>query len=514
MAIFKPQKFAYNQTVLQYQGRYYAIVSAALGFSLKDPSSDAFITEQELLPIWDKTVENFPLDEGYAKHKAEVMVVGKIPSPKAHERYTMRLQMYGIDKSVVVFAPRKWIPAPLGRFEINWDDTRPVKSIVLDWANAYGGEGYALNPSGTGFATGFVAGRSKLYEGLALPAFEVIEPGIRSPGDTDVPPAGFSPIPMQELRRWQYFKAKANYWQEQGLPTLLDHFDFMFFQQAPPDQQRETDFKAGEPYRLEIGDRVLAGTLPAFNIRLFLADQKFAKTMEGAIEQQMRLDTLYLLPEQQKGVMIARACFEVQNIHMTEWEHTMLVLEDPLKPQTFEECEETFLQYLEEAALLKPSDFGLTPQKSLPPELKQKARVDKIFSEMQKLASKIKPSDLAKQEIRIKGSRCAILEAKELNFEDYDFKNFGLEEARLQGAKFQNCTFSAIDFTEAELQNCSFIHCCFQDVLFYQSKLNNSDFSDCRFTKTDFREALVNDCRILKSTFSQTLMDHIKINNG
>lgn len=509
MAIFKHAVLAHSQTVLQYQGKYYAIISAALGFNAL--KSSELLHEQDLEDDWGKSVTDIPMDEGYIKPKSEVMVVGKIPSPAAKERYTMRLQMQGIDKSLVVFSPRRWIPAPLGRFEIDWD-IKSAKQLDLSWQNAYGGDGYALNPQGTGFAKGLIKGRSKLYKGLALPPFEVLSPGVNSPTDEDVPPAGFSPIPMQELRRWQYFGATPDYWQKQGLPTLPDQFNFAFFQQAPTDQQRELPFEAGEPYQLEIGDQVFAGNLPSFNIRLFLADKNFAKNMEGAIEQKVRLDTFYLLPSQKKGIVIARACFEVSDIHMTEWEHTMLVLENPLEPKMPEEYEETFLQHLSEAALLKPSEFGLIPQKNLPPELKQKARADKIFAEMQKWASKVKPSEIAKQEIRVKGSRRAIVEAKELNFMDYDFKNFGVEEKTLIGARFQNCMFKEIDFTEATLQDCSFINCRFTNTLFYEAKLTNCDFSECRFIKTDLRESQINRSRFVESSFNDTLLDQANLN--
>lgn len=500
MALFKSEKLAYSQIVLQYQGRYYAVISAALGFSLRNPAE--LLTEQDLLALWNATMGEFPLDEGYIKPKAEVMLIGTAPAPPKQDHYQITLQMAEIDKSLLVFAPRKWSPAPLGQFIIQWENLAP-KPVAFTWQNAYGGEEFIMNPAGTGFTAA-----------TSLPPFEVPSPGIKLPTGQNIIPAGFSPINMLDPRRWQYFKENREYWQKQGLPILPDHFDFQFFQQAPVDQQRTTPFEKAEPYHLQIGKQTFTGTLPDMHIRLFLANKKFAKGVGNPVEQPLRTDTLYLLPDQQKGIIIARTCFEVTNIHMNEWEHTLLILEKPDEPYSSDECKAIFNDYLNEAALLKPFDIKLAPDTQTPEPLKQKAKADKIFNKMQQWTSGIKPSAITDKPIRIRVNETALLKAKNLNFTDCDFKNFEIFDKDFIGEHFQNCTFKATHFIENTFKDCIFTDCQFENVSFYQTRLDNCEFINCQMSNTDFRNSQIDHCRIIASNMAAMQCDNLKITHS
>jgi len=113
MAIFKSSQLTDQQTVLQHKGQYYGIISAGLSFDLSKPQKFCHETiTQELI---SKYLPNI-LDEGWPKHRAEVMLVGTVPHPGSEGRYQLRVQMQGIDKSLMVFAARKWTPGPLGTF--------------------------------------------------------------------------------------------------------------------------------------------------------------------------------------------------------------------------------------------------------------------------------------------------------------------------------------------------------------------------------------------------------------
>ena len=507
MTIFKPTKLTDQQTILQHDGQYYAIISTGLSFDLEDPST--FLEESETQALISQYLPNI-LDEGWPKQRAEVMLVGTVPHPGKEGRYALRLQMQGIDKSLMVFAARKWTPGPVGTFVPTWDQDDSGQAILLSWNNAFGGKGYKQNPQGVGYAKGLVSGRVKLHEGMMLPQLETLAPGIKSPADQEIAPAGFSPVDMQDPRRLPFLGASAQYWQKEGgMPTLPKKFDFQFFQQAPLDQQREAMFQGGEPYRIEIGERVLEGALPHFKVRLLLGNKQFKQYIGSAVQQEMQADTVYFIPEADKGLIITRAYFPVNDIHMTEWEDIMLVLENPEQPQTDDDYEEQFLEYLEDSGVLKPFEIGLSPreEQDLPDALQEQAKANKVFASME--AWEIEPSEIASQELRIKGSKGVLL--KESHFMDYDFKDAEIKTELFQNKSFNNATFTNIDFSGSALAELSFVGCQFKNCQFYKSQLKDIEWIECTLTNCDFREAELIDNKMVETQIHQSQMQQLYV---
>jgi uncharacterized protein YjbI with pentapeptide repeats len=290
----KPFKLSFISRPFSWGRSHHLGVAALAYFPLQN--EPVLLTDQELWVEVPKVLgKDFGLDEGVPKSRSEFLIAatayqpGGQPAPLRHVRATVG----ELTKSLYVVGDRFWrrgVPT----------EPLPFTSMPLTWSNAFGGEGYARNPVGKGFAPIKVDGA----EVHPLPNIEL--PGAMIKSEKDRPdPAGFRPLDFT----WQdRFKKAGTYdkkWLDTRFPGYAEDMDWRIWNAAPPDQWRESAWIGNERFVLEHmhpqKPRV-EGQLPGISARCFVSQSTPAG--DAFCEVGLKLTTIWLLPEIERGVLV------------------------------------------------------------------------------------------------------------------------------------------------------------------------------------------------------------------
>ncbi|MEO5729246.1 MAG: pentapeptide repeat-containing protein, partial [Byssovorax sp.] len=145
-------------------------------------------------------------------------------------------------------------------------------------------------------------------------------------------------------------------------------FDWEFFNVAPKDQRIQGYFAPGEKFRVEgmnAGKRVLESALPNITARFFLVRTKEGEPDEF-VEATSRLDTVLLLPNIERGIVIFRGMLPIAEDDGADVKHIIAAFEDPASPRSPEHYRAVLARRLDKnrGALESLLDDDLMP----PPE--------------------------------------------------------------------------------------------------------------------------------------------------
>jgi len=261
------------------------------------------------------------LDMGMPKPKGEVLVVGTCfasggkPIP-AHE---VRLQIGPIDKTLHVFGDRFW-KRKAGIVK-TITDPLPFTEMAMSYENAFGGPDHKMNPLGKGC----VPVTSDTGETVhPLPNIENPRDPIDSPKKKP-DPAGFAPIDLTWPQRLDKVGTYDERWLRERFPGPAEDMDWTFFNAAPEDQQIDGFFKGNEPFEIKAmhpEKPLIQANLPGFTSRCFI-NQK-ADRGEQFKEIETCLDTVWLFPHAEKGIVVYRGVAEVQTDDAEDVLHMLL----------------------------------------------------------------------------------------------------------------------------------------------------------------------------------------------
>ena len=259
----------------------------------------------------------------WVPHKpfGEFMAVGTAysPSPTGSVAYQVRMQVGNASKSLDVIGDRVWNTSLLGRHSPG--PASPVKAVPLDYAHAWGGPKYPYDPVGRGFRTD------------AMPNLEV-------PGDhalkyaAEAQPAGFAPIPPSWPQRSAKLRGPDGQWRRHRWPWLPEHFDYTFFNAAPPDQWIDGFFRGDESLQFDNmhpEHAVYTTRLPGMRARCFVTKRQGDDDSQPAslCEVPLSLDTLWVDMDQEKLSLVWRGRTPVRSVKLRDVE-SLLVLLEPL----------------------------------------------------------------------------------------------------------------------------------------------------------------------------------------
>lgn len=321
MKLLKTQRIAYLQRIIERDQRFHLCVGAALYVPMDNV--------RNLLPepaLWKCAAAALgaetPLDEMVAKSRGEFLVAGSAfaAGGAARKVVGVRVRVGDLEKKLTVIGDRQWGPGGAS-------DPLPFTEMPVTWARAYGGEGHAHNPVGRGLAP--VRGPSGLVH--ALPNVEQPDRLVRRPEDRPHP-AGLGPIDIT----WQPRAGKAgtydDHWLKNDFPGLARDADWTIYNVAPPDQWLAGFFRGDESWLVEgmhPERAVMEGRLPNAVIRCFVN-----RTARGAFtEVPMRVDTVWLFPNQERLVVIYRGVEEVEDDDAPDVDQMLLACEDPAAPR-------------------------------------------------------------------------------------------------------------------------------------------------------------------------------------
>ena len=310
------------------------------------------------IPMWKLAAEvlggDAPLDAAMPKTRGEFLVYGdacalngaSVPGVK------VRVQAGFADKRLIVFGDRHW------QFAGPSDPVR-FSRMPITWQNAFGGEGFDLNPVGKGVRKVLVDGK----EVQPLPNVEDASSLVSSPG-SEPKPIGLTPLDQMWPQRARHQGTYDSKWQKKRFPWFPEDFDWEFFNVAPEDQRLAGFFTGDERWRIEgmhPTKAVVDGQPPELRARLFIVRKEKPGEL---VEVLNRVDTLLLFPNVERGVMIFRGTIPVREDDAHDVSHVVGALEDrESEPRPVSHYAEVVRnrEHPEKAALFALRDRDLLP---------------------------------------------------------------------------------------------------------------------------------------------------------
>ncbi|MCI5166315.1 MAG: DUF2169 domain-containing protein, partial [Candidatus Electrothrix sp. GM3_4] len=264
------------------------------------------------------------LDLGMPKPQSEVLVTGKFfaPSGKPVPGGKVRLQLGPHEKTLYVFGDRFWQKKAGGRLVLT--DPDPITSMDLSYENAFGGPGYAKNPLGKGYVPS-----EEQSAQSTIPFPNITDPKYPISSLNDTPePAGFGPYDLTWPQRFSKVGTYDEKWLNERFPGYAEDFDPTFFNTAPENQQIQGFFKGDETFSCENmhpEQPMLHGKLPGIKPRCFI--NRHTKSGTAFQEIPLHLDTVWLFPHAEKGILIFRGTTKVQDDTASDVAATLLAYE-------------------------------------------------------------------------------------------------------------------------------------------------------------------------------------------
>lgn len=370
MKIVKPFRIGLLSKPLLHGGTVYLSVGLLHYFPFADPRR--IQTEQEMWTDLGPALGNVPLDPVHPKLRGEVLVWGSYFAPDGEPmlQHGVRLAIGPVDKVVRVTGPRQWVRGDHGGLLVS--DPEPVTSLPLVWPLAFGGPGFADNPTGRGH---WPADQEPVS--VSLPCLEYPDDPLARPHDI-VAPAGFAPRDMMLPDRQKKIGTYDRYWLDHHCPGWPQDLDWSFFQEAPEDQQFPGPLAGTEDFIIEHmhpDQPVQTGRLPGVRGRCFVWLKRGADGHEReTVEIPLQADTLCLFPALERGVVIEHGLLPVSEADLDDVEGLLAAfewLEDAPRSQEYYEGVYAFRTDRQKAATPAYVDFtDLSPDgwQEPPPE--------------------------------------------------------------------------------------------------------------------------------------------------
>ncbi len=361
MKTIKPRKLGLLCKTFAHDDRTYFVVSVIVGFPFDAPRT--LLTEAALwqLAAEELAAERGVLDEASSKQRGEVLVTGRcfVPGGAPLPVSFVRVQVGAVDKRLAVFGDRFWRHgAPTA--------PEPFTEMPVDWAHAFGGEGYPQNPLGKGAAPVQAEG-GKVHP---LPNVEDPKRLVVSPGDRPVP-AGLGALDITWPQRFSLAGTYDDKWLRTRYPGYAADMDAAIFNCAPRDQRIDGYWKGDEAFLVENMHPEkprLAGALPGAVIRVFLQQHGEAGADLAPLrEMTMRADTIRLFPHRERGLVVYRGMVAIREDDAADVARLLVACEDPTDPKPVSHYEAVLAARLDRkhGAMRSLEDEDLMPSAAL-----------------------------------------------------------------------------------------------------------------------------------------------------
>ncbi|MCL9684910.1 DUF2169 family type VI secretion system accessory protein [Legionella maioricensis] len=306
MKIFRDKTHSVITFNYHHQGQSQLAITIMTMFSFA--KKEEFLSYAE---FWRVAKKNFDSNQGdfidlyMPKKRAEFFVKGSCYSYDGTTSQSMvKVTLDGMQKQLNVYGDRVWSEVGSG-----YQLSRPscFSNIPITLNKAYGGKTHAINPDGQGFTA------SGIFSELKVPNIELPTQLMRQP--TDVPPPALL-LPHSPTCKYQLDKLGTfdNDWLLNESPYYPADINWLYFNLAESDQQREHYFNGDEGFsctNMHPVKPIIQGQLPGIRVRCFF---KRVTSTESLNELALNLDTVWLLPEEEKGILIWHGLIDTQDI--------------------------------------------------------------------------------------------------------------------------------------------------------------------------------------------------------
>ncbi len=328
MMVIKSQKVGYLKRAYVFQQQPHFVISPLLFFHLQ---SGELLLEHRQWPQVMKSLEPLQiLDMGMPKPHSEVLLAGAAFAPKGQpvRHMEVSLQVGPLKKRLSVTGDRQLIRGLVPSFRIT--PPEPFVRMPLTYTRAFGGPGYAHNPTGKGYEP-----RMSLNKDSEVPLPNIETPGkrIKRPGQREMP-AGFGPLDLGWPHRQKKAGTYNDRWLKHDFPGYPKDVDWSIHNAAADDQQHPGFWKGGEPYCLtgmHPDFPVIEGHLPAWTTRVFVeVEQKAGLHFQ---EIPTHPETVWFFPEHSMGVLIHRGQIPIQDSDGLDVKTLLMAYEHPSQPR-------------------------------------------------------------------------------------------------------------------------------------------------------------------------------------
>lgn len=282
-----------------------------IGFVFDFNLADAGVRATDQTPIekfdaaCEKLNSQLTLDEALSKEFAEFLALGACYNKTVGQQpVSAMIRVGGITKRVAVYGDRS-IDA-FGRVE----SPQPFTEMPITPEKAFGGEGYPSNPLGVGaHCKDLDPSEPRVLPNIEMPN-QLLEAGFESPD-----PAGFWPWPQDHPVRLGMLGKFNEDWLANRWPHAPSDTQSAYYNQAPLDQRITGYWQGGEPIEIvnmHPEHSHIQSAIPRVRPRIFVVREALGQ--ESFVELKTVMDTLWLLPEQLTGIMIARASVQCKDL--------------------------------------------------------------------------------------------------------------------------------------------------------------------------------------------------------
>jgi uncharacterized protein YjbI with pentapeptide repeats len=283
--------------------------------------------EPELLAEGDfwqpvKELDTVPFDLGMAKPAGEFLLAGDCYAPDKQSTLAcpVKARVGDIQKNLLVIGDRWWTGKGRATFPA------PFKTMELGWERSFGGLPGYDNPTGQGrVPVRYPDGRRR------KPLPNIQHPEKLSGFSNELQqPVGFGPEGLDWPSRRALVGSLDKNWLARRWPMPPVDASPRLFHMAPPDQ-RFSDFLQGDEqvvlHNMHPEHACIESQLPGRRCRCFLGNYSGERTF---VEIQCRLDTLWLFPGYETGILIWRAGLA----ELPKWDTDSYYLAATLEPLT------------------------------------------------------------------------------------------------------------------------------------------------------------------------------------
>jgi len=266
------------------------------------------------------------------KPKADLLLVGSCHAPggpTAHCEVEFRVGKTG--RRLVVHGKRRWE----GIFGSAISEPQPFTQQPLRYESAYGGEGFARNPTGMGHVRidATEVGRTK----IPLPSIE--DPAHQIHMRTERPePAGFGPIAEQWEQRKKHLGTYDEAWLKERWPWYASNFNWAFCNAAP--ESLQTEYLRGDEEllleNLNPKHAKFTTRLPGRRVRCFMYETHGDE--RAFREVSMFLDTLWVDADAGKVVLVWRGVAAVSSADLADVRSIFFMDEALTAPKSAQDC--------------------------------------------------------------------------------------------------------------------------------------------------------------------------------
>ena len=324
--ILKPQPLMVNYRTINLKKNYKLVTTIIMGFAL---DSGKIIPENQALEKFYQDPQRVLLDYGFPKSQGEIIVYGSVAIEEVElfQSKTICVSVGPICKYALIFGRRVW-KRKAGQIvmsadedenqannadEDDEDENQANNHVAVIPENAFGGEGYTVNPIGRGYNA---LEQLEEQETVPLPLVEDPDYPIQSPSDSPLP-IWFSPTPITFPERCQEVGTFDLTWLKENHPGFPDDLAPTYFNEAHPSlwlPELGMFFKGNEEFLCQgfIHEDTISGSLPNYRVRLFSCAKSDTETTIPQISENLiRLDTVVLIPDQLLGFCIYRSISDV-----------------------------------------------------------------------------------------------------------------------------------------------------------------------------------------------------------